>query len=235
VYTEKQGGTQLPSARASAGPQQARLTAAHRRQSALNYARRWPLFCPHASRGGLLAPSRPFPLGCVLGVALLIAMAAYYQYSAKPAPETLMEDVEVSKEKPQAVQAVALHPAVVAAGGHVREEEFKSNRKEWAHSLRDIMTMAEKQEASQTLETALRADQVEQLSKTKAELSASEAKYAEQLEKEVAKLLQQKSEDVATALMMKSELAAAKKEVCSSDEQRNPCQSCRVSSSVLSA
>jgi hypothetical protein len=174
-------------------------------------------------------------VGCVLGVALLIAMAAYYQYSAKPAPETLMEDVEVSKEKPQAVQAVALHPAVVAAGGHVREEEFKSNRKEWAHSLRDIMTMAEKQEASQTLETALRADQVEQLSKTKAELSASEAKYAEQLEKEVAKLLQQKSEDVATALMMKSELAAAKKEVCSSDEQRNPCQSCRVSSSVLSA
>ena len=95
----------------------------------------------------------------MLGVALLIAMAAYYQYSAKPAPETLMEDVEVSKEKPQAVQAVALHPAVVAAGGHVREEEFKSNRKEWAHSLRDIMTMlAERQEASQALETALRAE-----------------------------------------------------------------------------
>jgi hypothetical protein len=40
-----------------------------------------------------------------------------------------------------------------------REEELKSNRKEWEHSLRDIMTMlAERQEASQALETALRAE-----------------------------------------------------------------------------
>ena len=74
---------------------------------------------------------------------------------------------------------------------------------------------------------------VEQLSKTKEEVSASEAKYrmlAEQLEKEVAELLRQKMEDSSTALKLKSELAAAKKEVCS--DQRNPCQSCRVSSRV---
>ena len=68
----------------------------------------------------------------MLGVALLIAMAAYYQYSAKPAPETLMEDVEVSKEKPQAVQAVALHSAVVASGGHVTTRMDLRSQDAWS-------------------------------------------------------------------------------------------------------
>ena len=54
----------------------------------------------------------------------------------------------------------------------------------------------------------------------------------QKIDEKVSGLLRQKIEDSSTARMLRSDLAAAKEEVCSG--QPDSCQSCRVSSRVLS-